>query len=126
MNNSLKMRTIFILFCCILFHFQAKISSLWNSCYAFGWTTGPLIGGVLYDFMEFDGYASFIAILSFAYAIILLQQATCTNLGRAICFNVFVQNVFSYNLQRNIFDNSGFCTLFVAFWSFLLLFLFSC
>jgi len=60
---------------------QAKISSLWNACYAFGWALGPLLGGVLYDFMDFEGYASFIAILSGVCAIILFQQARFTNMG---------------------------------------------
>mmetsp|Transcript_17921 Transcript_17921/g.26837 ORF Transcript_17921/g.26837 Transcript_17921/m.26837 type:complete len:486 (+) Transcript_17921:22-1479(+) len=40
----------------------ARISGLWNATYAIGWALGPLLGGVLYDNLGFDGYATAVAL----------------------------------------------------------------
>lgn len=50
---------------------QARISGLWNAAYALGWAFGPVLGGVLYELLDFDGYASITAMISLVYAVIL-------------------------------------------------------
>eukprot|EP00493_Phyllostaurus_siculus_P013703 UN13911 len=37
---------------------NATICGIWNGVYALGWAAGPLLGGLLYEYFHFQGYAS--------------------------------------------------------------------
>jgi len=60
---------------------QARVSGLWNASYAFGWALGPFMGGILYDALEFDGFASIISIISLVYACVLIIASQVSDLG---------------------------------------------
>ena len=56
---------------------SAIMSGAWNAAYSIGWAFGPLIGGWLYEVVEFDGFATIIAMVSFGYAVLLVVAVGC-------------------------------------------------
>ena len=55
----------------------AIFSGAWNAAYSVGWAFGPLIGGALYESLQFDGFATIVAAGSMVYAIILFAAVLC-------------------------------------------------
>lgn len=53
----------------------ATISGLWNAAYAFGWAVGPVVGGVLYQIFDFDGFASIVCFTCAVYTLVMIAVA---------------------------------------------------
>jgi MFS family permease len=56
---------------------SAIMSGAWNAAYSIGWAFGPLLGGALYEAVQFDGFATIISAVSLLYALILLFAVSC-------------------------------------------------
>ena len=56
---------------------NAALSGIWNAAYSIGWAFGPLLGGFLYEWLAFDGFATVVAAGSLCYALVLVVAVLC-------------------------------------------------
>jgi len=53
----------------------ATISGLWNAAYATGWALGPMLGGILYQALQFDGFATVVCCCCSVFALVMFIAA---------------------------------------------------